>query len=311
MKSSIFTRQSLYTRLKGLRSAEGYWRYGSNLGPTLGHLLSDRTGFSDNTRAIVRELHKNGIATSRVEDLFDPALVNDLEKATNILIRSKSEEIRELKSKVDSDATIGQKTFNLELLGGEPLFQLDDPFAKIGLHASLLAIARNYLRMTAQLRYYNVWYTAASEGVSRESQLWHFDREDNYILKVFLYLDDVDLGTGPFTYAPGTHRMGIYRSLQPEFIMEGNVRRTTDEQMDKVYPREKWKACTGRKGTVIFADTRGYHKGGEARAKDRLMFTCMYTSPASQSKDLIRFPQDFDPAKLSREQIRALRIPRK
>lgn len=264
---------------------------------------------SDVTARIVRTLNSDGIAVSRVEDLLSADMIGNLETSFRELLSAKASDINELKSTVERDATVGKKTFNLELLGSEPEFDAESVFANIGLSGSLLAIADSYLRMTAQLRYYNVWYTAASTGASRESQLWHFDREDNYILKVFLYLDDVDEGAGPFTYAPGTHRSGSHSSIQPEFIMEGNVRRTTDEQMVKVYPRENWKVGTGSKGTIIFADTRGYHKGGEARNKDRMMFTCMYTSPASQSKDLLRFPKNFDASGLSREQKRALRIP--
>jgi hypothetical protein len=160
--------------------------------------------------------------------------------------------------------------------------------------------------MRAKLRYYNVWYTAASSVEARESQLWHFDREDNYILKVFLYLDDVDEGAGPFTYAPGTHRKGKHWGISPEFHLEGGVRRTTDDQMKKVYPEEKWIRAVGKKGTIVFADTRGYHKGGEARTKDRLMFTCMYTSPASESRQLLQVPSDLDVGALSKRQLRAL-----
>jgi hypothetical protein len=160
--------------------------------------------------------------------------------------------------------------------------------------------------MRARLRYYNVWYTAASTSEARESQLWHFDREDKYILKVFLYMNDVDEGSGPFTYAPGTHQKGRDRSIDPEHFTEGGVRRTNDEQMARAFPRERWRICTGKKGTIIFADTRGYHKGGEARTGDRLMFTCMFTSPASESKKLIDFPAAFDAAGLSEDQLAAL-----
>lgn len=266
----------------------------------------------DSTAAgIVSRLSSDGIAAARIEDLLSAGTVAALEASTRELLDAREKEIRELKNTVERDQTVGRKTFNLELLGSEPEFDAQSVFASLGLDKSLLGIANSYLRMTAQLRYFNVWYTAASTGASRESQLWHFDREDNYILKVFLYLDDVDEGAGPFTYAPGTHRNGRYRSIRPEYIMEGNVRRTTDEQMERVFPRERWKVGTGKKGTIIFADTRGYHKGGEARTHDRLMFTCMYTSPASQSKDLIRFRDRFDPAGLSRDQVRALRIPHK
>ncbi len=35
----------------------------------------------------------------------------------------------------------------------------------------------------------------------------------------------------------------------------------------------------GPKGTIIFADTRGHHKGVGPRARPGIMYTCMFTSP--------------------------------
>ena len=120
-------------------------------------------------------------------------------------------------------------------------------------------------------------------------------------------MEDVDEGTGPFTYAPATHRKGKFRSIEPGFFLEGGVRRTTDEQMNAVFPREGWKTGIGKKGTIIFADTRGFHKGGEARTRDRLMYTCMYTSRASESKELLRVPSNIGNT-FTGEQLRNLGI---
>jgi hypothetical protein len=64
--------------------------------------------------------------------------------------------------------------------------------------------------------------------------------------------------------------------------MENGVKRTVDEQMDKVVAKEKWVTALVPKYTVVFADTHGYHKGGLAREHDRLLYTCMYTSPGCQ-----------------------------
>ena len=163
--------------------------------------------------------------------------------------------------------------------------------------------------MIAKLRYYNVWKTFATETEARESQLWHFDREDNYILKAFLYLKDVDEGTGPFTYAPKTHPKGSLRSKQPEYFMEKNVQRSTDDQMAAAVPKENWIRGAGKKGTIIFADTRGYHKGGEARTDDRLMYTCMFTSSASESQRLINYPENLKLTEFSKKQLNALENP--
>lgn len=293
--------------LRSLRKADPIWRYYSNFSPVATYALDLSKGLNRTESRIVRHLVKHGIAISSVEDLnLDSPLFEGILSATDSMLRSRQSELEELEKRADDSQTLGSKSFNYEMLGSEPEFQKGDIFASLGLNPCFLRIANAYLKMHAKLRYYNVWKTFASAGRARESQLWHFDREDNYILKVFLYLDDVDEGAGPFTYAPGTHKKGKYRSIKPEYFLEGGVRRTTDEQMNSVYPRDKWVRAVGKKGTIIFADTRGYHKGGEARTKDRLMFTCMYTSPASESKRLIVYPEGLDLTTFTPQQRRAL-----
>jgi hypothetical protein len=91
------------------------------------------------------------------------------------------------------------------------------------------------------------------------------------------YYSDVDDGAGAITYAPGTHRKGRIRKI-PESFLENGVRRWSDEQMDAVVPEEKWIKGAGPKGAIVFADTRGYHKGGLARTSDRILYTCMFTN---------------------------------
>lgn len=251
------------------------------------YLLDGTDRVSRKDYQVVRDLNLYGIATASFEDLDTEIEFPDLENEADRLVESRTPEIARLK---EADVSIGRKTFNLEMLGSEVVFDSASIFSRLALSKSFVNIADLYFRMKTRLRYYNVWYTAATTSEARESQLWHFDREDRMILKVFVYLSDVDGGSGPFTYAPRTHRKGALRSISPEYFDESGVRRTTDAQMANVLPQEDWQICTGKKGTVIFADTRGFHKGGEARTKDRLMFTCMFTSPASESKDLITFP---------------------
>lgn len=293
------------TMIRSAKRQDVVWRYLSNLGPTLRQVAGSSQRLAAAEKRIISELDINGIAITSIHTM-GLANFKELDRSVARLVEEKAAEISNLKSESVDEATIGNKTFNLECLGSELRFDPNDPFARFALDHSLLSIANAYLRMRAKMRYYNVWYTAASNSIARESQLWHFDREDNYILKVFLYLDDVDEGAGPFTYAPGTHKKGKYRNINPEFFIEGGVRRTDDMQMKAVFHEDKWVRAVGKKGTLIFADTRGFHKGGEARTRDRLMFTCMYTSPASESKRLIVYPDDLDLSSLSPKQIRAL-----
>ncbi len=283
-----------------------FWRYGSNLTPTLNYRFNGKVRLNVQEHKLVEQLNSAGIAFASIEELLkDEAEFAILNSAVQELLESRKEEIETLRLKANN-SDVGSKTFNVELLGSELIFDPASIFARFALAHPFLNIADSYLGMGSKLRYYNVWKTFASTETARESQLWHFDREDMYILKIFLYLDEVDDGAGPFTYAPGTHRKGKYSKLKPDHFLEGGVRRTTDEQMDAVYPKEKWMKAVGKKGAVIFADTRGYHKGGEARTRDRLMFTCMYTSPASESKRLITYPKDLDLSNFSTRQRKAL-----
>lgn len=273
------------------RRNEILWRYAFNFLPTVNYRLKGFPRLSAEQRNVIRQLDQNGIAITSV-DRCGGELSNFEELADSVsrLLSDRDAELSALKHRAaQGDGAIGEKTFNVELLGSPLQFDPDCVYAKFALQDFVKGIADAYLRMSAELRYYNVWKTFATSARPRESQLWHFDREDNYILKVFLYLDDVDESAGPFTYAPGTHRKGPRWNRQPAFFLEDNVRRSSDEQMSRVVPKSEWIRATGRRGTLIFADTRGFHKGGEAREKDRLMYTCMYTSPASQSKRLLTY----------------------
>jgi hypothetical protein len=60
--------------------------------------------------------------------------------------------------------------------------------------------------------------------------------------------------------------------------------------MAAVVSPDHWVICTAPKGTIVFADTHGYHKGGFTTERDRVLYTCMFTSQASQSEDFFIRP---------------------
>jgi hypothetical protein len=148
------------------------------------------------------------------------------------------------------------------------------------LQKPILQIANAYFDMYIRIRSYNVLHTFTTLGEASTSQLWHRDRDDlHYILKVFVYLSDVIDGAGPFMYAAGTHSKKKLRREPDYFLEDGYVMRSDDSQMAEFVPPERWAKCVGPKGTIIFADTRGHHKGVGPRARPGIMYTCMFTSP--------------------------------
>jgi len=161
---------------------------------------------------------------------------------------------------------------------GVPL-ALDDPWLRLGLNRRLLDVANAYLEMWSRLEYVDVWYTPPIESAERKSsQRWHRDFNDRHLLKAFVYLVDVDEDTGPFEYVPRTAPGGELEHLWPWRPLGENYP-PQDELAEKV--AERAVTFTAPKGTIIFCNTCGFHRGGFATGKPRVLATYTWDSPAS------------------------------
>ena len=224
---------------------------------------------------IVDLLDVNGIATANFSQIFDGI---DWNSFKNEIYASVNQYEKKGKTLEHDD-----KSYMNFVLGLNPKYDSHSTWAKIAEHPNLKLIADKYYKMkNTQMRYYNIWKHEVKNGPSKGSQLWHRDREDVKILKVFICIEDVNLNNGPFTYAPGTHFEGKVKSIPDYIIEKTGTKRTTDEMMNAVVSDNKWIKSIGEAGTVVFADTNGYHKGGEVDEGYRLLFTCMYVSPACE-----------------------------
>ncbi len=133
--------------------------------------------------------------------------------------------------------------------------------------------------MWAKLEYVDVWYTPPAEsGERRSSQRWHRDFNDRHLLKAFLYLVDVDEEAGPFEYVPRSAPGNELDHLWPWRPLGVNYP-PDDELAAKIADRAV--RFTAPKGTLIFCNTSGFHRGGFARRKRRVLATVTYSSPAS------------------------------
>ena len=163
---------------------------------------------------------------------------------------------------------------------GVPL-GLDDPWFRATASRRLLDIANAYLEMWSKLEYVDVWYSvpqpAGAERIS--SQRWHRDYNDKHLLKVFLYLVDVDDAMGPFQYVPGSQPGGPYADAWPWEPLGKNY--PTEEELEALIPSSSIRAFTAPKGTLIFCNTAGFHRGGFSTTSPRVLATATYSSPAS------------------------------
>jgi hypothetical protein len=156
---------------------------------------------------------------------------------------------------------------------------LDDPWLRLGLNPRLLDVANAYLEMWSKLEYVDVWYTPPVHGPDRESsQRWHRDFNDRHLLKAFVYLVDVDEETGPFEYVPRSAPGGELETLWPWRPLGENYP-PQEEFAQQIDGRAV--TFTAPKGTIIFCNTCGFHRGGFASSKARVLATFTWDSPAS------------------------------
>ena len=285
------------------------WRL-FNLGPTLTYRRSGERPVGEAAR-VLEDIQRDGVAVTSVSALLgsDDLLV-EMQQAAGELERQHADELATAREAAAARGDVGQKTYLVELLGSIATADPCSPWARMALAPAVRSVANGYFGMLTQVRDYNVWRNVASDSPLRESQLWHRDwREDHYVLKAFVLLEDVDEGKGPFTYVPGTHVRGS-RPVQPATAQEGQHRRANDEQMEAVVPRSEWLVGTGPAGTVLFADTTGWHKGGSARTGDRLLYTCLFGSQAGDKRRRLRMNPELDLQQQDRETLFALDLVR-
>jgi hypothetical protein len=129
----------------------------------------------------------------------------------------------------------------------------------------LAEAAGSYLGVDPLIMSVVLWKSFASRSPDgRSAQQFHYDNDRSRFVKMFVYLTDVSMSNGPHTYVPGSHRE------KPKELLHGQ--RLSDRDVARFYPESGWKLITGPRGTLFFADTQGFHKGGHVAVGERAMF---------------------------------------
>ncbi|HYW19511.1 MAG TPA: 2OG-Fe(II) oxygenase [Nodularia sp. (in: cyanobacteria)] len=141
-----------------------------------------------------------------------------------------------------------------------------------GLQQRLLNITENYLGLP--VAYHGPYFRRdIANGIQKKSRLWHLDKEDRKLLKIIIYLNDVDDNGGPFQYIPHSFTSTVAHSLKYNYDYIQN------QTMQQVISPLNWKSCTGPSGTLIIADTANiFHRGIVPTASDRFTIFFDYSS---------------------------------
>jgi hypothetical protein len=237
-------RPFLRPALQAYRTSDFKWRYVDNFSSSLAYQFGrERPAISREAARILSELNQNGVAITSAEALFgaDP-IYGELVDAVGKMETDLSYEIEAARAKADDIDPLISKTYVYFLCGRmkRPIFDPKDVLIRLPLSKPILEIVNAYYQMYTRLCMVNIWHTFPTRNAPRKSQLWHHDPEDRYILKVFVYLSDVDKNAGPFTYAGGTHPKGM--PPKADFLVETGRERVkvNDAQMATVVPVDKW-----------------------------------------------------------------------
>jgi hypothetical protein len=244
-------------------------------------LAESPPALDDVQQGVLERLREEGYATLPFSELIPDASVSDeLEADAQRFVAETEAGLEAEREGTESDLRrrAGKEFLVRKYAWGVPL-GLDDPWLRAGINPRLLDLANAYLGMWSKLEYVDVWYTPPAGAVERRSsQRWHRDFNDRHLLKAFLYLVDVDERTGPFEYVPRSAPGGELDRLWPWRPLGENYP-PDDEFAERVDGRSV--TFTAPKGTIIFCNTAGFHRGGLAEANARVLATWTWDSPAS------------------------------
>lgn len=126
----------------------------------------------------------------------------------------------------------------------------------------------------------DLWYVVPN-ALSRAralSQNWHRDPEADSVIKVMLFIREVDEESGPFEYVAGSHK-AYYDACPPKsYLQPSGFAKLAGAPLMAI-------KCPA--GTLAFVNTSGLHRGGYTKSKPRL--SCVWTYVPESSDCQVKF----------------------
>ena len=255
------------------------WRWVRNPGRTLRHNLA--SGAPRQPKSDVDLLRSEGLLIRPADQVFDANGLQQFEKVVaSAEARMHDLDVRAVLGKPGSSGT--KKDYRVHL--ASQALDVESPLIQLAINPGLLSRVNGYLGMWSYLREVQIWLDMPTPGEAKETQLWHRDDDDHANVKAFIYLNAVNEEGGPFCFVPRTHVFGTLKHAVPRTAPG----RMTDDQMAAHVPAAGWTRCIGSAGSLILADTTGFHKGLKPMAQHRVLVSLHYTSGTP------RHPRNFE-----------------
>jgi hypothetical protein len=238
-----------------------------------------RPALSPAQRRVLAGLVDDGIAHAPMTDLVGEDWWDRLRAGVEPWIAS--DEVRTAEEAYRASDTRRWKDYLVRMFGRGATLPFDSPWIQFALQPAILDLINTYLGMLSKILYVDVWDTVplVHAGADTGSQRWHRDPEDAKLVKVFLYFSDVDAAAGAMQYVPRSRSGEQYGQLWPQRFPSGSV--PPPDEFDRLVPPWARVTCAHAAGTLLFVDTSGFHRGGRAPERRRVLSTWTYTSQSS------------------------------
>jgi len=130
----------------------------------------------------------------------------------------------------------------------------------------VLETAELYLGCKPLLDNIGCWWSYGDRPAAKGTQRYHRDFDSIRGFKLFLYLTDVDDGSGPHVFMKGSHTSPLLDTGKAQ----------SDEAVRGTFGPENEVRMTGPAGTWFLADTFGFHKGALPSTGRRLILVAQY-----------------------------------
>jgi hypothetical protein len=224
----------------------------------------------------VSELNTNGFTI--IKNFFDKKTIQKISQKTDQLIskgkkldgvRDNLKELKEKKNFFERIWLPNSKIKNMSLKNlrsstngisiSNPLVNFPE-LVEIFSSEKFIRLLYNFYECVPELTYIKVRKAFANKLPANDTQFFHRDSGSFRLLKAVVYLNDVDINTGPFTYTKKTNQ---------KFDFPKKKLRFSDKEIANFYGKKNIKYLTAKRGDLVLANTTGFHKGLKPKLKDR------------------------------------------
>lgn len=240
---------------------------------------------------IIDNLNNNGYHICKLDDIFqNKESKHYLDKFHDIAAEGyKSEIFKKKHEEYIQNFDKSGKHYIFKFIDNlsQNILSKNHPLIEFGTSEKILNIINGYFKLQSKLQGTEIWHTFYSNKKNQlmNAQRWHRDRCDLNIIKIYLYLNDVDEENGAMDFIPNSLRNKKYQNLSK--FSFGNIEPwkvyPNDDRINNLDKKEIIKFI-GKKGTIVFVNTVGLHRGGRALKKERLFCMWSYVTPASLSR---------------------------